>query len=72
MSNNPHADDKAHACQSSLRAFEDDHLRAPNTHEKARLISIAIGEWERKHIAETHPWDEPAAAAPDSGTETRN
>ncbi len=51
---NGRADDKAHACQSSLRAFEEDHLRTANTHEKARLISMTISEWERKHIAETH------------------
>lgn len=50
----PHNEDKAHACQSSLRAFAEDHDRQPNTHEKARLISMTIGEWERQHVAETH------------------
>lgn len=50
----PCVEDKAHACQSSLRAFADDHDRQPSTHEKARLISMTIGEWERQHIADTH------------------
>lgn len=66
MNDSQHADDKAHACQNSLRAFEDDHQRAPDVHEKARLISLSIGEWERKHVAETHPPRTPESFKPGS------
>ena len=55
-----HAPSKAIACHEALDAFQEAHQHAPDTHEKARLLSDAIKEWEHEHIAAMHPEDSAA------------
>ena len=59
-----HAPTKAAACHDALEAFEQEHHHAPDAHEKARLLSDAVKEWEHEEVAASHPaahGDRPAA-----------
>ena len=42
-------------CHDALEAFEREHHHAPDTHEKARLLSETVKEWEHEEVAATHP-----------------
>lgn len=50
-----HAHTKAEACHDALEAFEREHHHAPDAHEKARLLSETVKEWEHEEVAATHP-----------------
>ena len=50
-----HAHSKADACHDALESFEREHPHAPDTHEKARLLSETVKEWEHEEVAATHP-----------------
>lgn len=50
-----HAPTKAAACHEALEAFEHEHHHSPDAHEKARLLSDAVKQWEREELAVTHP-----------------
>jgi len=49
-----HAASKAAACQEALETFEEEHHHAPDVHEKARLLSDAIKEWEHEQVEAMH------------------
>jgi len=50
----PHTHTKAEACQQALETFQEEHQHAPDSHEKARLISDTIQVWEHEEIEATH------------------
>ena len=50
-----HAHTKAEACHDALEAFEREHHHAPDAHEKARLLSATVAEWEHEEVAASHP-----------------
>ncbi len=50
-----HAPTKAEACHEALENFETEHHHAPDAHEKARLLSATVAEWEHEEVAATHP-----------------
>lgn len=50
-----HALTKAAACKEAVEHFQEEHHHAPDAHEKARLMSHAITEWEHELLEETHP-----------------
>lgn len=54
-----HAHSKAEACHDALEAFEREHHHAPDAHEKARLLSETVKEWEHEEVAATHPDHKP-------------
>jgi len=50
-----HATTKAAACHDALEVFQEEHHHAPDAHEKARLLSDTVKEWEQEELAATHP-----------------
>jgi hypothetical protein len=50
-----HAATKAAACHDALEVFQEEHQHAPDAHEKARLLSDTVKEWEQEELAATHP-----------------
>jgi hypothetical protein len=50
-----HATTKAAACHDALEVFQEEHQHAPDAHEKARLLSDTVKEWEQEELAATHP-----------------
>ena len=54
-----HAHSKAEACHDALEAFEREHHHSPDAHEKARLLSETVKEWEHEEVAATHPDHKP-------------
>lgn len=55
-----HAPSKATACHEALEAFEETHHHLPDTHEKARVLSDAIKEWEHEEVEAMHGAETPA------------
>ena len=53
------ASDEALARADALEAFEREHHHAPDAHEKARLLSETVKEWEHEEVAATHPDHKP-------------
>ena len=49
-----HAETKADACHDAIEAFQEEHHHAPGSHEKARILSNTIKEWEHEHVEVTH------------------
>ena len=49
-----HAHNKAEAIHEALEHFEEDHHHAPDAHEKARLVSDAIKQWEHEEVESMH------------------
>ena len=41
--------------ERALEAFEREHHHAPDAHEKARLLSETVKEWEHEEVEATHP-----------------
>jgi hypothetical protein len=67
-----HAPTKAAACHEALDHFVEEHHHAPNAHEKARVISDAIKEWEHETVEAMHAADvvaQPTAVAAKSGVD---
>jgi hypothetical protein len=55
-----HAPTKAAACHEALDTFVEEHHHTPDPHEKARLISDTIKEWEHEHVEAMHSADSAA------------
>lgn len=51
---NSHPHSKAEACQQALETFRVEHRHAPDSHEKARLISDTIKDWAHDEVVATH------------------
>lgn len=54
----PHTETKAEAIHQALDDYQETHHHAPDTHEKARLISDAVAQWEHEEVEilhSTHP-----------------
>ena len=56
-----HAHTKAEAIHEALDAFEETHHHRPDAHEKARLVSDTIKEWEHEEVEEMHHTQDAAA-----------
>ncbi len=52
-----HAHSKAEAIHEALDVFEEEHHHAPTAHEKARLVSDTIKEWEHEEVEAMHATD---------------
>ncbi|MBU1363313.1 MAG: hypothetical protein KKE51_05755 [Gammaproteobacteria bacterium] len=52
-----HAHTKAEAIHEALDVFEDAHHHQPDAHEKARLVSDTIKEWEHEEVEALHSGD---------------
>ena len=52
-----HAHTKAEAIHEALEIFADAHHHQPDTHEKARLVSDTIKEWEHEEVEALHSGD---------------
>ena len=52
-----HAPSKAEAIHDALEVFQEEHHHVPDTHEKARLVSDTIKEWEHEEVEEMHATD---------------
>jgi hypothetical protein len=50
-----HAQSKAEAIHEALDEYQESHHHAPDTHEKARLVSDTVSQWEREEVAIHHP-----------------
>ena len=50
----PHTHTKAEALHHALETFQEEHHHAPDTHEKARLVSDTIKEWEHEEVEAMH------------------
>jgi len=55
-----HAHTKAEAIHEALEVFEEAHHHAPTPHEKARLVSDTIKEWEHEEVEALHLADKAA------------
>ncbi|MBL8405159.1 MAG: hypothetical protein JNL16_11510 [Dechloromonas sp.] len=45
-----HAHSKAEAIHDALESFAAEHHHQPDPHEKARLVSDTIKEWEHEEV----------------------
>jgi hypothetical protein len=52
-----HAHTKAEAIHDALDVFEEAHHHQPDTHEKARLVSDTIKDWEHEEVEAQHSAD---------------
>ena len=52
-----HAPSKAEAIHDALEVFQEEHHHVPDTHEKARLVSDTIKEWEHEQVEVMHATD---------------
>ncbi len=55
-----HAPSKAEAIHDALEVFQEEHHHVPDTHEKARLVSDTIKEWEHEEVEAMHATDKVA------------
>ena len=53
----PHTHTKAEAIHEALEVFEEAHHHQPDAHEKARLVSYTIKEWEHEEVEALHSGD---------------
>lgn len=49
-----HANSKAEAIHEALDEFQISHHHAPDTHEKARLVSDVVKQWEHEEVEILH------------------
>lgn len=49
-----HAHNKAEAIHEAIEHFAEEHHHQPDAHEKARLVSDAIKEWEHEEVEIMH------------------
>ena len=49
-----HAETKADACHDAIEEFKEKQHHSPDIHEKARILSNTIKEWEHEHVENTH------------------
>jgi len=49
-----HAHTKAEAIHEALDHFQESHHHAPDAHEKARLVSDTVAQWEKEEVALRH------------------
>lgn len=52
-----HTHTKAEAIHEALEIFADAHHHQPDAHEKARLVSDTIKEWEHEEVEALHSGD---------------
>ncbi|MBT9520452.1 MAG: hypothetical protein IV101_06120 [Dechloromonas sp.] len=52
-----HTHTKAEAIHEALEVFEEAHHHQPDAHEKARLVSDTIKEWEHEEVEALHSGD---------------
>ena len=52
-----HPPSKAEAIHDALEVFQEEHHHVPDTHEKARLVSDTIKEWEYEEVEVMHATD---------------
>lgn len=50
----PHTQTKAEAIHDAIEQFTEAHHHQPDVHEKARLVSETIKEWEHEEVAIQH------------------
>lgn len=50
-----HAHTKAEAVHEALDEYVEAHHHSPEIHEKARIISNAITQWEHEEVDLRHP-----------------
>lgn len=50
-----HAHTKAEAVHEALDEYVEAHHHAPEVHEKARIISNTITQWEHEEVELHHP-----------------
>lgn len=50
----PHTHTKAEAIHDALEAFTISQAHAPDTHEKARIVSDAVKQWEHEEVELRH------------------
>lgn len=50
-----HTHTKAEAIHEALDEFQASHHHVPDTHEKARLVSNTVKQWEHEEVAIHHP-----------------
>lgn len=55
-----HAPSKAEAIHEAIEHFAEEHNHQPDAHEKARLVSDAIKEWEHEEVEIMHVADKAA------------
>lgn len=55
-----HASSKAEAIHEALDHFVEAQHHQPDPHEKARLVSDTIKEWEHEQVEEMHSADQAA------------
>ena len=55
-----HAASKAEAIHEALEHFVEEQHHQPDAHEKARLVSDTIKEWEHEQVEEMHAADKAA------------
>ena len=55
-----HVSTKAEAIHDALEVFQEEHHHQPDAHEKARLVSDTIKEWEHEQVEEMHAADKAA------------
>jgi Arc/MetJ-type ribon-helix-helix transcriptional regulator len=55
-----HPASKAEAIHDAIEHFQEEHHHAPDAHEKARLVSDTIKEWEHEQVEEMHSADKAA------------
>lgn len=49
-----HTQSKAEAIHDALETFTAEHHHQPDPHEKARLVSDTIKEWEHEEVEAMH------------------
>ncbi len=49
-----HAHTKAEAIHEALEEFTVAHAHTPDTHEKARVVSDAVKQWEHEEVELLH------------------
>ena len=49
-----HTHSKAEAIQDAIEHFEETHHHTPDTHEKARLVSDTVKQWEHEEVEILH------------------
>ncbi len=49
-----HTHTKAEAIHEALEEFAISHAHQPNTHEKARIVSDAVKQWEHEEVELLH------------------
>jgi hypothetical protein len=55
----PHTHTKAEAIHDAIEGYQAANRHAPDAHEKARLISDTVKQWEHEEVEILHAADHP-------------